>query len=351
MDFRIIREQFAALPTFRLRRWSRRISFVALSCAVLGTSVVAQTTLDFLDPLTDERTRIEQTRDKPADPAPAEKPAKPAKPPAAEPRSTDTSNLLARAREGATARAETAQDNAKGFWGRMRSTLSGVAASMGLPTAGLVGLLCLILAGIALLVGWSLFRKRNRPGFDTNNDDIYAASARTSARRRQPGETKTHRRKAVAPIEDTPVPESTRTAPVETYPEDFDAIFAEESDTPAKPAATKPTADDTSTWRKPNLDRLRDSIKADWKADKDLPETDATSPRRAAAPVSPFTHDDPGARSLSDVSDGWEEWDETVRDDADPWGDTVETAKDQTEGVESAASRRIRALRDSLRAS
>ena len=143
-------------------------------------------------------------------------------------------------------------------------------------------------------------------------------------------------------------------------PEDFDSIFAEENgdwdetDTRPKTASgpdpARSNARDTSTWRKPNLSRLRDSIKADWKADKEDALATTESPRRAAAAAPLATSADPGERGMAEISDGWEDWDEQADPGDDPWGATAATPADTSES-EDAAMRRIRALRESLRAS
>ena len=357
MNFRIIKKQFIATPSFQFGRWSRRLGLTTLVCTVIGTSVLAQTAFEFVDPLDDERTRIEKATD-----APETKAADRWKP---SPRADDVpdenaANLLTRARESANTGAAAAQQGATGFWGRIRAAMSEIADSIGLSTGGLLGLLGGMLAVIALLVGWTLFRGR-RNAYNDPDEDIYAPSKRSNTKRRQPGDKLPAASMTARSSEREPIRESAATGFEETMPEDFDSIFAEENvdwdddetDVRAETASSqnlaRPDARDTSTWRKPNLSRLRDSIKADWKADKEDARATTESPRSTAA--TPFaTPADPGERGMAEISDGWEDWDEQAQPGDDPWGTAPATA-DDTSGSEDAAMRRIRALRESLRAS
>ena len=297
-------------------------------CALLGSAALGQTASDFIDPLDEERVRIE-TRDSAApERSPAVR-AKPAVPSVDAPEvAQEGAGLLTRAREGAATGAAAAQDRATGLWARMRAAVTEVAADLGLPTAGLLGLLGLLLAGLAALVGWTLFRGRRRRRAARPGGDVYARSAET-ARRRRPGDAD--------PLARTDKPDE------EMTPEDFEAVFAQErAETPVPPKS-----DDPATWRKPNLDRLRDSIKSDWMADKVRPKgsTGGLEPVAAASLAAAGAASE---RTLGDISDGWEEWDAQVKPEDDPWGETL-TQDDA--GEEDEAVRRIRALRESLRAS
>ena len=333
MNFRVIRKQVASLSKTGTKKRSRALGLGMTAFALLGTAVYAQSTSDFIDPLDDERIRIERSEDAPrTSPASREKPARSD----AATSQRDANGLLTRARDGATSGVAVAQDRATGFWAKMRAAVSEVARSLGLPTSGLLGILGLMLAGLAALVGWTLFRDRGRRTRKRKQDVGVYARSRKSTERRQLGDA-TPFAKAEA---ETPVPDFE-----ESMPEDFDSIFEEERENAPVPPKTK----DASSWRKPNLDRLRDSIKADWKSDKVRSSEDA----RALAPVTAAalaTRSDPAERSLNDVSDGWEDWDDQVKPEDDPWGETLTTG-DDTVAREDAAIQRIRALRESLRAS
>ena len=344
MTFRTIRTHIVVLRQIAVGSWPRHIGFGVLISSVLGFSVLAQSTSDFIDPLKDERVRIEKKVDAPQPPA-VERPEPTRADPAEE---TNSANLLARARQGANSGAEAAQERATGFWAGMKASVADLAAKMGLPTVGLLGL---ALAALALLVGWTLFRgKGRRRGFETE-DDVYARSSRDIFARRQPGDSRA-------------ASSSARTAPAafqETMPDDFDAIFAEEAeetgfdDDRTKPVAASAAVDssDASTWRKPNLDRLRDSIKADWKADKDRDDETPVA-KSAPAKTAPTPHaapgSDPGELRLTEVSDGWEDWDDQADPQDDPWAE--KPVRDEPKrDADSSATNRIRALRESLRAS
>ena len=349
MTFRTIRTHVVVLRQIAVGSWPRHIGLGVLISSVLGFSVLAQSTSDFIDPLNDERVRIEKKVDAPQPPA-VERPEPTRADPAEE---TTSANLLARARQGANAGAEAAQERATGFWAGMKASVADLAARMGMPTAGLLGLLGLALAALALLVGWTLFRgKGRRRGFETD-DDVYARSSRDISARRQPGDSRAS----------SPQSETAPAAFQETMPDDFDSIFAEEAeetgfdDDRTRPVAASASAavdsSDASTWRKPNLDRLRDSIKADWKADKDRDDetTVANSAPAKTAPTPPTAPgSDPGELRLTEVSDGWEDWDEQADPEDDPWA--KDPARDEpVREADSSATNRIRALRESLRAS
>jgi len=330
MNFRVIRKQIASPPVFGSLRRSRVLGLGAAVATLLGTAVLAQTASDFIDPLSDERIRVERQSDAPStSPEAREKPARPD----AMSDEKGPATLLTQARNGAQSGATVAQERATGFWARMRNAVSDVADSLGLPTSGLLGILGLLVAGLAALVGWTLFRSRRKPRVNKREVDVYARS-RSAGTRRLPGD-------------ETPFVKSARTEPdfEETMPEDFDSIFEEERTSTPEPPKTM----DTSTWRKPNLDKLRNSIKADWKSDK-IRSGEGTESLAPVTATAPATHSDPSERSLNDISDGWEEWDEQVKPEDDPWGEALETGGDVPE-KDAAAIQRIRALRESLRAS
>lgn len=332
MNFRIIRKQVTSLSIAGASRKFRSFGFGTAICALIGTTVFAQTTNDFMDPLNDERVRIEQRKAAPtSSPAAREKPARPTNATTPERRSE---SLLARARDNTTSGAAAAQDRATGFWAKMRNALSDVSASLGLPPLGLLGILGFLLAGLAALVGWTLFRGKGRSKISRKESDIYASTGQ-STQRRQLGDA-------------IPFAASTDVKPKfeETMPEDFDTIFEEERS--AAPTPQKST--DSSAWRKPNLDRLRASIKADWKADKVRSSAESKEPARAMTSTS-TTDTDQSVSHFNDEQDGWEKWDEQVKPDDDPWGETLTTGDDTASQQDDAAIQRIRALRESLRAS
>ena len=335
MNFRFIRKQVATLSMATAKRSSRRAGIGAIICAALGISAFAQGQLDFIDPLDDERVRIEKTGKAPAlSPEAIDKPAKPRA-------STGEQNpdLLSRAREGATSGAAAAQEKAGGLWSRMRAAVGDVAESLGLPTAGLLGLLGLLLAGIACLVGWTLFRGNRSSASSRSDGDIYQRDGRGRGRRKLGDMNPLTAKKKSDPEESFE----------ETMPEDFDTIFRDEAaDAVSKPVPPKTM--DSGKWRKPNLDRLRESIRTDWKADKaDTAKAGLAGAGVAAAGMAARSTD-PADRALDDVCDGWEEWDTQVKPEDDPWGETLVTGDDD-KGDDDGALQRIRALRESLKAS
>ena len=337
MDIRGIGKQVATLSVVSVKRGGRRLGIGAIVCGVLGASAFAQAQFEFIDPLDEERSRIEKAGD-----APISSPEVPrAKPGSAG--DGETSDLLTRARDGACASAAAAQEKATGFWARMRASMGEVADSLGLPTAGLLGLLGLLLAGIACLVGWTLFRGRRGSSTPMHKDDLYQNDA-SSRRRRKLGD--------VSPLsKDRDVRADDDFE--ETMPEDFDRIFRDEEDA-AVAMPKPPTTMDTKQWRKPNLDRLRESIKVDWKADKagkaGVAAGAAAAGAGAIAAGSSFDYRavDPADMPLDEVSDGWEAWDTQVKPDDDVWGATLAPDAD---GEDNDAVQRIRALRESLKAS
>jgi len=358
MDFRFMKGRGVLSFPVKAVATSRNLGMGAVFCALLGASAHAQATLDFLDPLETERQRIEQKA------APEARPAD-ARPTDARPTDArdlppprlgtapgpESDGMLVRTRDGASVAAGVVKDGASGFWGTLRSTLSSIAAALGLPILGLVALLGLLLAGLAALVGWTLFRGRRRnrrrhPATASSSDDVYAGPSKETTRRRTLSSAMPERTKSEH--EEFDYEEETEFE--ETMPEDFDSIFAEENDEPARNRAPVERTD-PEKWRKPNLDRLRESIKADWKAEKEEKTKGEAvaplAPPRAAAAVA-----DPATRTLDDLSDGWEEWDLQDNPEDDPWGETAPTREAAVEGDdEKTSTRRIRALRDSLRAS
>ena len=361
MEFRFMKDRSVLLLPDMVTAISRNIGLGVAVCALLATSAHAQATLDFLDPLENERTRIEQAAEPAASPSTTRPDATRELPP---PRlgdlpGPDSDSMLVRARDGAAAGASVAKDGASGFWSTLRAKLSSVATALSLPLLGLVALLVLLLAGLAALVGWTLFRGRGRrPIAASTPNDVYARSLKDARKRRAPGSavperTGTARKEADHDdFEETDFEETDfeETDFEETMPEDFDSIFVEENDESTK-RRTPGESTDPDTWRKPNLDRLRDSIKADWKAEKEEKKKDESvaplAPPRATAVAA-----DPATRTLDDLSDGWEEWDSQDNPEDDPWGETAPTRKAAVEeDDEETSTRRIRALRDSLRAS
>ncbi len=341
MVFRFISKQATTLSVLTARRSGKRAAIGMLLCTALGVSAYAQGQLDFIDPLGEERARIEKNSEV-AVPSPTmtEKSARDS----AGADNEGGDSLLSRARDGASSGVTAAQERADGFWTRMRAGLSDVAASLGLPTTGLLGLLGLLLAGIACLVGWTMFRSRRRGAARVSPDsDVYQRDGHGLGRRKLGDRNPLS---ATQPAADQGFEE--------TMPEDFDTIFRDEAaETPKVPVP--PITTDAENWRKPNLDKLRESIKADWKADKVVAAKTGLATAGAAAVAVATPSRDAADRTLSDISDGWEAWDDQVKPEDDPWGETLVTgdtadAGDQ-EADNAAALRRIRALRESLKAS
>lgn len=109
----------------------------------------------------------------------------------------------------------------------------------------------------------------------------------------------------------------------------------------------KPKSDDPSTWRRPNLDRLRDSIKSDWKASKTA-DLAVSKPVSVAAVAAAGVANPQGAPTSTGVS--WDEWDAQLQKGDDVWGASG-GSDSEARVTDQETIKRARALRESLRAS
>ena len=351
MPMRFSVERVIRSSRFNTRGW---IAGSAVVCAFVSLSAIAQSTSEFIDPLEEQRIKV-QTQQEAADRGETRQTPAP-RAPAVERRVEQNSP------EAALRRLEGNANSGPTFLDKVRKALRDIAAQFGLTTGALAGLLTLALAGLAALIGWTLFRGKRRRVRDTAEQDIYNDGI-GSNRRRMLGEGLPAAKTDVYDdVDDNEIFE-------ETMPQGFDDIYVEEArQTPAfgkrSKQAETPKSNNPKEWKKPSLDRLKASIKADWAANKaekkaaaeddwdvgddNTPETSFFNPGKA--PVGKTS--DPADMPLTEVVDGWDDWDRNAKPDDDVWGAPAESAApEKTDEPRDDALKRIRALRDSLRAS
>lgn len=361
MFVRFIIERVCRSPKLKARNL---VHISAITIAFMGASAIAQNTLEFIDPLEETRTKIEKTQSSADSAEPRQKPA----PPAAS--SSQQNNTPA----AALKRLESGEKSAPGFVDKIRKAMGDVAGQFGLSTSGLLGFLGLLFAGLIALVGWTLFRGKRR--VPSRRDDAIYGDGIGSNRRRQLGEKPPVTEAKQVDDEDDGIFE-------ESMPQGFDDIYREENE--EMPAFGKraqktepPQSNDPGTWKKPSLERLRNSIRTDWASSKAKKKADAAATADAAAaadaewnvenddapetsffdpknvPTEASSHD-PADMPMTDVADGWDDWDNNAGPEDDVWGEparvTPPPAASATTDKRNDALRRVRALRDSLKAS
>ena len=342
---------------------------LAVFLSVSSVAVGAQTVFEFEDPLAQTREKIERANtDGTATPSPVFK----------SDQVSSTANL------GPTT--------------DVKGPITVFAERLGLTTAGLIGLCFLALLALGLGLMWLLGRREAKRVSQRTDRELYALSDGARGRRMLESGAKVtrNRKKFLDTTEEgelTSKPSAARKAAkiLSTQPEeelelgqedqidDDDAYMlayeaAPDRSSPAKPAAAADPGD-PDTWKRPNLDRLKASIKDDWtsKDEKPLdPEAeelrkeaevfaDLFSDEKPAAPAGAVMAAEPATASKSpamDMLDNGSEKDEPL-----PVA-SLHSAVEQMADVQarkntgrsdkpdrSDALRRIRALRESVKAS
>jgi len=360
-----------------MANWSNRSRFDGLSSIVMicftvflsvaSISVVAQTAFEFEDPLEEMRQKIER-----GDPSQVTSPASVATPP-----ETNTASSQ-----------YTPSADVKG-------PITVFAERLGLPTAGVVGLGALGLFGALLGLMWLIARRKAVRHSKRKNSEIYAVSPGARGRRTlESGAYATRNRKAVLDTSEQPegpakLTSAQKAALILSDEEaNFDEFMLEEeaqSRGAAKAAvaaaatgvgATAMAAandethpDDPDTWKRPNLERLKASIRDDWDG-KEEPVDPETQKLRSEAKVfadlfgddTPPEAPEPKQKSpVLDMLNTYEDEGEAmplsslqsvVAKTAPTAAPVAEEATRTTdESGRSDALRRIKALRESVKAS
>ena len=339
---------------FKRDDWSNRSRFAGLSSlaapclaialCLISAGVVAQTTFDFEDPLEDMRRQIEA--------------AQPQADPVANPESM-TETARGQVAE-AVASAEAATD---GVVAGAQNSAASLADHTGLTKNGLLGLLGLGLLALASLIAWLLFRRREPA--PEQQESIYAGGGKRKRRVLDSGAHVVRRKKA--PLDTSETPE--QAAEAETArAETLAAHTPAQTEGPVAPdPAETVVADNPDTWRRPNLDRLKESIRADWKGESANDEKrNAFESEEAQAFAELFGDDEPAPRpaaqkpAVLDMLDTYDAEPEPL-----PVSELQQAVKAHTPQIEtpemtrraraslpsrSEALRRVRALRDSVKA-
>lgn len=383
---------------------------LALFLASTTASVSAQDSLDFIDPLEDLRSQVTEReaervkawqataprqtpKPQPAIRKPVEMPAEPAVADRGWQSSGFSSgieNAKSFARETATRASTTAAAGASAA----KADLGGVASGLGIPTNRILLVVGILIASLAALVGWALFQRhpkrvdygrRRQAGEEftsIHEEEIQRRRVVDSSEREEmdahdfddefdrPVVHKEVARREAARSEvadhDAELPRAASKLAIANSDDRWDAGADDEEvfggsfgkRAKEKSEAQPELSRDTDTWKKPNLDRLRSSIATDWKASKLAPKSGkaAQSASRPAAP-----EDQPMTELVSD----WDSWDAGLDDQGDVWGASDASAAPIAPLTSPAAAaianssqdrskeplNRIRALRNSLKAS
>lgn len=209
---------------------------LAIVLCLVSAGVVAQTTFDFEDPIDDIRSQIETTTAQ-SDPV----------------RVPDNTSDSPRDPEAGT----------PGTTGAAADVQAGdapLADRFGMSKNGLLGLLGVGLLALGSLIAWLLFRKRkSAPG--NPEGTVYAQGG---VRKRRVLDSGAHVvRRKTSPLDTSETPEQAAEAEAARLAASEAEAEAQESagDEPSQAIV----ADDPDTWRRPNLERLKASIRDDWK--------------------------------------------------------------------------------------
>jgi len=228
---------------------------LALILSVSSITVAAQTVFEFEDPLEQTRAKIESGTPT-VDVAPA-----------------------------AAAEAETARAAARiGPTEDVKGPITVFAERLGLPTVGLVGLGVLALLALVLGLMWLLGRRNSARMSQRADRELYAVSDGARGRRTLESGAKVtrNRKKFLDTTEEDEItarPSAAAKAAqiisggeTSQHADDDDDAYMlaydAGSETSARPAAPA-DPDNPDTWQRPNLDRLKDSIRKDWKEGKE----------------------------------------------------------------------------------
>ena len=247
---------------------------LAVFLSVSTMTVAAQTAFEFEDPLADARAKIERTTS--GDTATDDKWA---------PRSV-SSDVTGGSDEQTDARPE------------IKGPATVIAERLGVPTGALFVLLALAILGLLLGLRWWMGRRRTTPTTKRKDRDLYAVVDGSRARRSLESGAKISRNRSAdldTSETDVDIPEQPSvvpTAAASTVAAEAARILSDGPDEPTEALVTetygaepKSTAKevvtataavasapvdpkDPSTWQRPNLDRLKESIRDDWKGSK-----------------------------------------------------------------------------------
>lgn len=251
--------------------WSNQVRFegtgslicmcLAMFLSVSTVTVAAQTVFEFEDPLADARAKIERAASgEEATPAPAVAEAVSSEPDAS-----------------ANERVE------------IKGPATVIAERLGLPTAGLFGLLALGILALLLGLMWLMGRRKAGATATRKDRELYAVADGTRARRTLESGAKVSRnRNAALDTSETKAEIASTAAAAPTAAAQAARILSDEpaDDEPADTVVTEETygaapkaeaarvaaeptnPNDPATWQRPNLDRLKESIRDDWKTAK-----------------------------------------------------------------------------------
>lgn len=243
---------------------------LAVFLSVASVTVAAQTTFDFEDPLDEIRAKIERT-------------------------SPDGVTGSAADLDGDTATNRTDQTNAANV-ADASDPIASFAKRLGLPTAGLVGLGVLGLLALLLGLMWLINRRKAAKTISRKDRELYAVANGSRARRTLESGAKVSRNRkhsldtdeAVA-VAAAPSAASAAARILSDEPASAELEFVDEP-APAETVAANPVTsdpavnpDDPDTWKRPNLDRLKASIRDDWAGSKPAPAEPEPAPMQSEA--------------------------------------------------------------------
>lgn len=369
---------------------SIRLDLAALAVAfgVFGGAIAlhAQTTTDFIDPLEEVRQSLmekaQSGESKPSESAPSISNTPVPRQRGAEFIEDPLYKAATEMRGAANNGAAQAEDAALSTWDRLRRVGGEIATKLGIPSSWLLTGVAGFLAAIALLLGWVLLGSKKRRA-DGDRSSVY--SRRRSAERRRVVDRDAPMRRQNDARHDEEDFQDERIPPLRNHAAqagfggeaaqmaepDFGDL-GEEAD--AEKSTSVPTRD-PSTWRRPKLDRLRESIRRDWRAAKTSPEepdvfADMLAEEEAStraedtqlhdnaldALLQPDAVAHPSDLPLTQVASDWDDWDNGLQDGTDVFGDGTSQDKNALQDETPLATgdealKRVRALRDALRAS
>ncbi len=332
----------------------------AMTCAafvlcIFSFSAVAQTAFEFEDPLEEMRIKVEKEGPKSLT-APAEA-------------SDPSGNWQARAKFTPTTKA--------------KGPITIFAEQLGLSTAGVVGLGVLGLAGLLLGFIWLFTRRSSARSSKRKNSDLYAVADGARGRRMlESGAKVTRNRKefldttedSKTAVQSSIVSRAARLVENEEGDDNEyildDEIVSRADTRVAETKVTQSLPDDPDTWKRPNLERLKASIRDDWSKKEEPPVNPEAAKLRSEAevfadlfgddvPPSAVKTDGPKS-SILEIIDNYEDGDDKGTSPIT----SLQHAAEKSANIEPAtnvvrdalpnrddALRRIRALRESVKAS
>ena len=238
---------------------------LAAMLAMASSPALSQDTADFEDPLAQIRAQIEQV---------------------------EAGKTSGGAETDQAALASVASGNAEAATPAVKDPLARISERLGLPVLGLVALAGLALLALLLGAMWFVTNIRNRRANKGGDRDLYAVDDGARGRRELPSGTMA-KRQATHKVDSRDVAAPTAAAAAaaiisqddadaDPYSDDLaqDDIRTEDFRTDAAASAQTSAEMDTdaadpSSWRRPNLDRLKASIREDWQGGTDAPTDEA----------------------------------------------------------------------------